>query len=812
MQTRTTLAAAAVLAAGALLGWLTASGRLTTVLAQDTQPPSRWLPRRHAAAQARPGVQGQGRRDVQGLDARATRSRSRPPRAARTCSHPARRRRLRHVLDVRRAGPDADTGQAREERAEVQPVPHHGAVLARRARRCWPAATTTASAPASSSRWAPASPATPGIIPRSTALVSEILRDNGYATAMFGKWHNTPEPDISPAGPFDRWPTGLGFDYFYGFNQGETHQYYPTLYRNTIAGAAAEVARAGLPLHRGHDRRGHRLDAQRPRRRPRTSRGSCYFSTGAAHAPHHAPKEWRDKYKGKFDHGWDKQREMTHAKQNGDGRHPEGHEAHPAAEGDPGVGRPAGRREDRCTRRLMENYAAFMAHTDHHVGRLIDSLEQSGELDNTLVFYIVGDNGASAEGGLEGTFSEVASLLGCNSGLAEHHQADRRDRRAGRASRTSRSAGRGRWTRRSSGPSRSPATSAARATRWSSTGPRASRRRANSAPSSTTCIDVVPTILEACKVPEPKAVNGIPQKPIEGVSACSTRSTTRRPRAGGRRSTSRCSATGRSTTTAGWRAASFGMPWDTAGRAGDFLKAPWELYHIEEDFSQADDLAAKNPEKLKELQAQVPGGGEEVRRVPARPPVGRADRPAELGSPASRRRAGPTSATTSGCRSRSGRIVYPNSPHHHCRADHPGEGHRGRDRVLPAASPAGGRLYVKDGKPTYHYNFVDFEHRHGPGQGRRSRGEGDAEAGVHLRRAEAEGHAQRRGNGEALRERQAGGRGRASERRCSATASSRSRSAATRSPRSARTTRARATFAFTGTIEKITFEAKPSAG
>ena len=163
---------------------------------------------------------------------------------------------------------------------------------------------------------------------------------------MFGKWHNTPEPDISPAGPFDRWPTGLGFDYFYGFNQGETHQYYPTLYRNTDPGAAAEIAGAGLPLHRGHDRRGDRLDAQRPRRRSRTSRGSCYFSTGAVHAPHHVPKEWRDKFKGKFDHGWDKQREMTHAQATRDGHHPQGDEAHAAAEGDPGVGRPAGRREE----------------------------------------------------------------------------------------------------------------------------------------------------------------------------------------------------------------------------------------------------------------------------------------------------------------------------------------------------------------------------------------------------------------------------------------------------------------------------------
>ena len=121
-------------------------------------------------------------------------------------------------------------------------------------------------------------------------MVPEILRDNGYATAMFGKWHNTPETEISPAGPFDRWPTGLGFDYFYGFNQGETNQYYPTLYRNTDAGRRAEDARAGLPLHRGHDRRGDRLDRATSAPPTRTSRGSCYFSTGAAPRPAPRPE------------------------------------------------------------------------------------------------------------------------------------------------------------------------------------------------------------------------------------------------------------------------------------------------------------------------------------------------------------------------------------------------------------------------------------------------------------------------------------------------------------------------------------------
>jgi arylsulfatase len=254
-----------------------------------------------------------------------------------------------------------------------------------------------------------------GIIPKSTALVSETLKDNGYATAMFGKWHNTPEPDISPAGPFDRWPTGLGFDYFYGFNQGEAHQYYPTLYRNTVNVDPPKTPEEGY--HFTVDMTDEAIAWTRNIRAADPDKPwFVYFSTGAIHAPHHTPKEWRDKFKGQFDYGWDKQRELTYQKQLEMGIIPAGTQLTPRPDEIPAWDS-LSTDEKTVYTTLMENYAGYMAHTDYHVGRLIDALEKNGELDNTLIFYIIGDNGASAEGGLEGTFSEVASLLGMQLGL-----------------------------------------------------------------------------------------------------------------------------------------------------------------------------------------------------------------------------------------------------------------------------------------------------------------------------------------------------------------------------------------------------------
>ena len=437
-----------------------------------------------------------------------------------------------------------------------------------------------------------------GIIPRSTALVSEVLKCNGYATSMFGKWHNTPEPDISPAGPFDRWPTGLGFDYFYGFNQGETHQYYPTLYRNTTWVPPPKTPEEGY--HFTADMTDEAIAwISNTRAADRDKPWFCYFSTGAVHAPHHAPQEWRDEYKGEFDHGWDKQREITHARQLEMGVIPEGTKLTPRPKEIPAWD---DQPEDAKTvyKRLMENYAAFMAHTDHHVGRLIDSLEDSGELDNTLIFYIVGDNGASAEGGLEGTFSELASLFGIQLGLES--TIDRIDEIGGPTSEPHVPVGWAwamdspfQWTKQVAshfGGTRNPMI-----IHW----PNGIKAKGEQRTQFHHVIDVVPTILEACQIPEPEEVNGIEQKPIEGVSMNYTFDDAD---AEGTRTTQYfemfCN---RAIYHEGWIACShFGTPWDTASRTGDFLDAPWELYNIEEDFSQAVNLAEDHPDKLQQLQ------------------------------------------------------------------------------------------------------------------------------------------------------------------------------------------------------------------
>jgi arylsulfatase len=439
-----------------------------------------------------------------------------------------------------------------------------------------------------------------GIIPRSTALVSEMLRDNGYATAMFGKWHNTPEPDISPAGPFDRWPTGLGFDYFYGFNQGETHQYYPTIYRNTVWVPQPRTPEQGY--HFTADMTDEAIAWIRNVRAADPDKPWFnYFSTSGVHAPHHAPKEYRDKYKGKFDHGWDKQRELTHARQLEQGIIPQGTKLTPRPASIPSWDSRSAD-EKKVYARLMENYAGYMDYTDAEVGRLIESLRQSGELDNTLVLYVVGDNGASAEGGLDGTFSEIASLMGLQLGLESTIR--RLDEIGGPTSEPHVPAGWAwamdapfQWTKQVAshfGGTRNPMI-----VHW----PNGIKAKGEIRTQFHHVIDVVPTILEACKIPEPTTVNGIKQKPIEGVSMVYSFDDAA---AKDRRTTQYFElVTNRAIYHDDWIACSqYGLPWQTAGRGDGFVNAPWELYNIDNDFSEAENLAAKHPEKLKELRAR----------------------------------------------------------------------------------------------------------------------------------------------------------------------------------------------------------------
>ena len=541
-----------------------------------------------------------------------------------------------------------------------------------------------------------------GIIPKSTALVSETLRDNGYATAMFGKWHNTPEPDISPAGPFDRWPTGLGFDYFYGFNQGETHQYYPTIYRNTTWVPQPKSPEAGY--HFTADMTDEAIAWTRNIRAANPDKPWFnYFSTSGIHAPHHAPKEWRDKYVGMFDHGWDKQRELTHAKQIETGVIPKSTKLTPRPEDIPSwESQPADARKVYC--RLMENYAAYMAYTDHEVGRLLDSLRTSGELDNTLVMYIVGDNGASAEGGLEGTFSEIASLLGVQLGLQS--SIERIDEIGGPSSEPHVPVGWAwamnapfQWTKQVAshfGGTRNPMV-----VHW----PNGIKAKGELRDQFHHVIDIVPTILEAAGIPEPIEVNGIAQKPIEGVSMIYSFDDSK---AEDRRKTQYFEmATNRAIYHDGWVACSkYGLPWETAGRGDGFVNAPWELYNVNEDFSQSQDLAKQFPDKLKELQSKFLEEAKLYDVLPLDP------RFSERMDPSLRVAGKPVTSwnyfgNNVWLPEPIGPKLYPRAHVVSADLEIPKGGAEGVVTCVGAFS-CGWSLYVKDQKPTFRYTFFDI--------------------------------------------------------------------------------------------------------
>ena len=540
-----------------------------------------------------------------------------------------------------------------------------------------------------------------GIIPKSTALIAQVLRDNGYATSMFGKWHNTPEREISPAGPFNRWPTGLGFDYFYGFNQGETDQYYPTLYRGTSPVPQPKSPEEGY--HFTEDIADEAISwIQNVRAAERDKPWFCYFSTGAVHAPHHAPKDWIAKFEGKFDYGWDEQRKRTHKRQIEMGVIPADTALTPRHKEIPSwESRSAD--EKIAYARLMENYAAFMAHTDHHVGRVIDSIEEAGELDDTLVLYIVGDNGASSEGNLQGTFIDLASMVGINLGLDS--MLSKLDKIGGPESHPHVPVGWAwamctpfQWTK--AVPSHFGGTRNPLLVHW----PSRINAKGEIRSQFHHVIDVVPTILESCNIPAPKEVNGIKQKPIAGVSMAYSFDDAD---AKGKRTTQYFEILGsRGIYHDGWFAsARCGIPWETGNRSLEDLRhANWELYNIEEDYSQGHDLAAENPAKLEKLKSLFLKEAEKYDVLPLDP------RFAERMNPALRM-AGkpPTSWTYRGNNvwlpEPIGPQIFPRPHSITATVDIPKGGAEGVI-TCAGASLAGWTLYVKEGKPQFHYQCL----------------------------------------------------------------------------------------------------------
>src|SRR6187549_1232550 len=257
---------------------------------------------------------------------------------------------------------------------------------------------------------ATSAPGYTSVRPKNKAPLAETLKLNGYSTAQFGKCHEVPVWQTSPMGPFDAWPTGSGFEYFYGFIGGETNQYYPAIYEGTTPVEPEMTPEEGY--HFTEDMADKAIEWARQQKSLMPDKPFfMYFAPGATHAPHHVPTEWSDKYKGRFDQGWDALREEILERQKELGVVPADtqltarHEEIPAWDDMPEELKPV-------LARQMEVYAGFLEHTDYHVGRLIDAIEDLGVLDNTIIYYIIGDNGASAEGTLNGAFNEMANFNG----------------------------------------------------------------------------------------------------------------------------------------------------------------------------------------------------------------------------------------------------------------------------------------------------------------------------------------------------------------------------------------------------------------
>jgi len=433
--------------------------------------------------------------------------------------------------------------------------------------------------------------------PKESACIAQVLRGNHYGTAAFGKWHNTPDHELGACGPFDRWPTGKGFDYFYGFQGGESSQWYPPLFENTA------------PIEPPHDNpKWHLSEALAERaigwigQQKATAPEQpffVYFAPGAGHAPHHIHKEWADKYKGKFDHGWDRQRELTLEHQKKLGVIPHDTKLTPRPKDIPSWDSRSAD-EKRLYARMQEVFAGFVEHADTQIGRLVDAIEQMGLRDDTLIIYVVGDNGPSAEGTLTGTLNVMRTMMGLPDDAAK--MLKQIEKIGGPDFDNHYPVG---WCWAGSSPfqwmkqvaSHFGGTRNGLVFSW----PKRITDKGGLRSQFHHVIDLAPTILEVAGIPEPREVDGVAQRPIEGVSMTYTFADKDAP---GRRTTQYfemfCN---RALYHNGWVAGCLHgrAPWITAGSVS-LDDDTWELYNIEEDFSQANDLAAREPKKLRELQ------------------------------------------------------------------------------------------------------------------------------------------------------------------------------------------------------------------
>jgi arylsulfatase len=546
-------------------------------------------------------------------------------------------------------------------------------------------------------------PGNTGEIPSDVAPLAEMLRLNGYSTGAFGKWHETAAWEASVSGPFDRWPTHQGFDKFYGFLGGETNQWAPFIYDG--------VSPVELPEDSDYhfltdmtDQAAAWIRYQKALTPDRPF--FVYFAPGATHAPHHVPKKWIARWKGKFDQGWDKLREQILARQIERGIVPEGTALAPKPEAIPDWDTLSAD-EKRLFTRQVEVFAAYIEMTDYEIGRVVQAVEETGELDDTLVILVYGDNGTSAEGGRNGMFSEMTYFNGVHEKVEDMLR--QLDKWGGPETYPHMAAGWAvafdtpyQWTKQVA--SDHGGTKIGMAIHW----PRGIKARGELRTQFHHVIDVAPTILEAAGLPEPKSVNGTPQRPMDGVSMVYTfddagardRHTVQYFEMFGNRAIYQD----------GWFARTIHKaPWETKPRRL-LSEDIWELYDTRADFSLVKDLAAEQPQKLAEMQALFMKEAERNQVLPID------DRTVERVNAAIAGRpdlmAGRTSLTLAEGMTGMTENVFLNIKNRSktitAEVEVPENGANGA--ILVQGGRFGGwALYVENGVPAYGYNFLGLQ-------------------------------------------------------------------------------------------------------